>query len=299
MAMAQLAAGQYGVVSRAQLREAGLSDGAIERRVASGHLQRLHRGTYAVGHQALRIEGRWLAAVLAGGPGAVLSHRSAAAAWELLPPRAAAAARDPRARVDVTVTQKIGTKQASFNAHRSQLDAADVTKRHAIPITTISRTLLDYAEVAATRDDLDRALEAAHRQRRLHTPDLEAMLARAMGRHGLNPLKAALQRLDPLKAMTRSELERRAIKLLQHHALPRPAVNTPRGPYQLDLHWPARALIVELDGRAFHDTSAAFERDRRRDANHVVQGQRTLRFTWRQLTQDPSWVADCLTRVLS
>jgi very-short-patch-repair endonuclease len=253
----------------------------------------------AVGHQALRPEALWMAAVLAGGAAAVLSHRSAAAAWELLPPRAAAAERLRGARVDVTVPGKVATRQASLEAHRSHLDPADITRRGAIPITTIPRTLLDYAEVAANRDDLDRALEAAYRQRRLHLPDVEATIARAPGRRGLRPLRAALAALDPAKAMTRSELERRAIALVRAHALPEPDVNARRSGHEVDLSWPERRLVVELDGRAFHATAAAFERDRRRDADLQARGWRVLRFSWLQIVQDPGWVARRVADVLA
>jgi uncharacterized protein DUF559 len=171
--------------------------------------------------------------------------------------------------------------------------------RHAIPVTSISRTLLDYAEVAATPDDLERALEAAYRQRRLHTADLEAMSARAVGRRGLKPLSEALAKLDPDLAMTRSELERRGIGLLDAHGLPRPRVNACRSGYEVDLSWPGRRLVVELDGRAHHAVAAAFERDRRRDVDLEARGWRVVRFSWRQLTGDAGWVAERLTQLLA
>lgn len=301
-AIAELAARQYGVVARAQLREAGLSDAAIGRRVARGHLQRLHRGVYAVGHRALRLEARWLAAVLAGGPGAVLSHRSAAAAWGLLSERRGPAGWDPgrrdRERVDVTVRSSRANRQASFAAHECRLDPADVTRRGPISLTTIPRTLLDYAE-QAPGEDLLRAMENALRLRRLHRPDVEAAMARAPGRRGLKPLRAALDALDPDLARTRSELERRAIALVRRHGLPRPEVNARLHGFEVDLLWRERRVVVELDGRAFHAVAGAFDRDRRRDAELESAGYRVVRFGWRHILHEPAWVAGRLADLLA
>jgi predicted transcriptional regulator of viral defense system len=135
--IAALAVRQHGVVSRGQLLDAGVSDKAMERRLESGHLVRLHRGVYAVGHAQLRPEGRWLAAVLAAGPEAALSHRSAAALHGI---------REVSGALDVTTTRRVAVR--GVVVHRTTvLDARDVTTRRGVRATTLARTLVDLAGI--------------------------------------------------------------------------------------------------------------------------------------------------------
>lgn len=277
------------MVTRAQLVVAGIGRSAIARALADGRLVSLHRGVYAVGHAALRREAEWLAAVLACGEGAVLSHRSAAAAWEM--------GADDGERVHVTVVGNGGRRQATLAAHRCRLDAADSTCRWGLAITTPARTLLDLAEVVP-RDELARATERCVLARRFDPRAMEAVISRGAGRRGLRALRAVLAELELLGGPTRSELERRALRMLRSRGLPRPAVNAMVGPYEVDLLWPEQRLVVELDGFAFHASPVAFERDRRRDADLQARGFRVLRFTWRQVTREPAWVAARISSLL-
>jgi predicted transcriptional regulator of viral defense system len=212
--VAELAARQWGVVSRAQLRAQGLSNDAVRRRVRAGRLHRLHHGVYAVGHTVLRSEGRRLAAVLACGAGAVLSHRSAAAHWGLLPTGAT--------RIDVTIPRTARAGDAKIRLHHSRsLIACDTTTHQGIPITSVARTLLDLAATVRA-DRLERALaQAEHLQLYDHIAIAE-LLARANGHRGRKALTEATA-LDP--KLTRSEWEVRLLELVRAAALPEPLVN--------------------------------------------------------------------------
>lgn len=287
--VADVAAAQHGVVTTAQLVELGVRRHTIARLRTAGWLHRRYRGVYAVGHPLLTPDGHLMAAVLACGPGATLSHRSAAAAWGLRP--------SSRARVDVTTARAGGRGHAAIDAHRSALDPRDRTTLRAIPITTIARTALDLAEVVPQRH-LERFLVAAEQQRLLDLNAIDEVIARARGRHGLEPLEAALAAYRPEATRTKSEMELRALELIAVHDLPRPRVNDRRGRYEIDLHWPGHRLAVELDSRTFHLTQAAFEDDRRRDLELATAGYRTARITWRQLNEEPAWVADRLAILL-
>jgi predicted transcriptional regulator of viral defense system len=273
--VAELAARQWGVVCIAQLQALGLRKDAVQRRVKAGRLHRVHHGVYAVGHTVLRPEGRRLAAVLACGEGAVLSHRSAAAHWGLLTTSAA--------RIDVTVPRAARAGNAELRLHRSRsLIACDTTTHQGIPITSVARTLLDLA--ATVRPDrLERALaQAEHLELYDHTAITE-LLARANGHRGRKALTEATA-LEP--KLTRSEWEVRMLRLVRAAALPEPLVNLPfdvpdYGECRPDFHWPLHRLIVETDGWRTHRTRAAFESDRAKDAALTAAGYRVVRFTWR------------------
>jgi very-short-patch-repair endonuclease len=239
---------------------------------------------------SLRPEAFWFAAVLACGGGAVLSHRSAAAAWDLRP--------DGRRRVDVTTAAAGGRAKRGIDAHQCQLSPADVTTHRGVPITTPARTLLDLAEVVSQRE-LDRALEEALRLRLTNRAAIERTLARAPGRRALKPLRASLDALEPLAPFTRSELERRTLALVKRHDLPQPLVNVRVAGLTVDLVWPSHHLVVEVDGYAYHHTPQAFERDRRRDATLRRRGYTVQRFTWRQVTSDPDWGGATLASLLA
>jgi putative AbiEi antitoxin of type IV toxin-antitoxin system/uncharacterized protein DUF559 len=287
--VAELAAGQHGVVATRQLRALGMGKATVSRWVADRRLIPMHRGVHAVGHRSLTVDGHRMAAVLACGPGAVLSHRAAAAVWGLRP--------DNRTRWDVTVARGGGRHQATFDAHQCRLDPRDRTERSGIPVTTPARTLLDLAEVVP-RDHLDRALENAIRLRLHDLHALDDVLARHQGRRGRGPLQRALEEIRPERANTRSELERLALELVDRHALPRPEVNGDAEGHEIDLLWRAERVAVELDSREFHLTPQAFERDRHRDAHLQALGYRTLRFTHRQLTRESGTVTRHLSAVL-
>jgi hypothetical protein len=289
--IAALASRQHGVVSRAQLKAAGLSRHAIDGRLGSGHLIALHRGVYAVGHRALTPHARWLAAVLACGPGAVLSHASAATLWEL---------RGSGLRPHVTVPTTAGRRAPSgVRLHRYRsLGDEEVTTHRAIPVTTVERTLLDLAATLRRRA-LERAVDQAEVLRLLDHRRLLTLLDAHRGRPGSRALAELLDQHQLGSTLTRSDLEELFLEFCDRHGIPRPHVNQRVTDIQVDFHWPDHRLVVEVDGWAYHRTRAAFERDRARDARLAAVGYRTLRFTDRQLDQDPDTVVAALRGSLS
>lgn len=287
--MAAIAARQWGVVTRAQLLEAGLSEAVIARMLREGLLVPLHAGVYAVGHAALRVEAFWFAAILACGAGTVLSHRSAAELWGL---------GHVRGRVVDVTAPRARRRRAGIVAHQNALDAADVTAARGIPVTTVERTLLDLAGVLST-DDLARTVEQAIRLRRYDRARLDQAMARARGRRELRPLRAVLDDLDPVRARSRFELEVRALSLVERAGLPMPRVNEDVEGHEVDFHWPRARLVVELDSRTWHTDPTAFEADRRRDADLQAAGWRVVRITWRQLSDDPAWVVQRIGDLLA
>jgi hypothetical protein len=272
--MARLAGRQFGVASRAQLLAAGLTAREIDRRLAAGRLHVMHRGVYAVGHQVLTVEGRWMAAALAGGPGAVLSHGTAAAIWELR--------RVGSGLVHVTVPGDPGRKRRrGIKIHRSiTLTARHVTRHRGIPVTTVARTIIDLSRTL-TEDDLERVVDLADQRGLVDFADLRPA-------HSAS-LQAVLESYRP--APTRSALERGFLRLCDSHGLPRPEVNVFIERYLVDFVWRERRLIVEVDGYAYHRAPSRFESDREKDVVLGMAGWRVLRFTWRQVTERAAWVA--------
>jgi predicted transcriptional regulator of viral defense system len=291
--LAELATRQHGVVTNAQLRAVGLGNSAIEHRAAAGRLHRIHRGVYAVGHPLLTIEGRWMAAVLACGRGAVLSHRSAAALWDLH--------RRERARTDVISPTNSGRSRQGVDAHRARsLPPDERACVRGIPCTSVARTLVDLAEVVDVRE-LERACNQAEMLWLLETRALTATLDRAHGRHGAALVRRILAQGGRTETPTRSQLEERFLALCHVARLPPPQVNVwiAEAAAEVDFAWPAQRLIVETDGRAVHATRHAFENDRRRDQRLTLAGYRVVRFTWDQVKREPREVAETVRRLLN
>ncbi len=289
--LARLAARQHGVVSRIQLRAAGLGDGAIGHRVRAGRLHPIHRAVYAVGHPLLSDRGRFLAAVLACGDGAVLSHRSAAALWGIQPLA-------PRA-VDVTIPVQSGRSQRrGVTVHRTRrLPPSEVRRKDGIPVTSPARTLVDLAEVVADRP-LERALDEGERLGLIKPQAVQAAIEGNPGRIGAATLSSVLDRHRAGSTLTRSELEELFRALCEAHGLPRPAVNVRLGRFRPDFLWREQRLIVETDGTETHLTRAAFERDRIRDAELTAAGFRVVRFSYDRITREPAAVATTLRALL-
>jgi Transcriptional regulator, AbiEi antitoxin/Protein of unknown function (DUF559) len=276
------------VISLEQLRAAGLGDGAIKRRVAAGRLHRVHRGVYAVGHARVVGRGRLWAAVLAsGGPeAAALSHRAAAAAWDLLP--------WPSGKVDVTPLRH-RRSVAGIRVHRSRtltVDDIHFDPEDGLPVTTAERTLIDLADVLSPY----RLERVCHRAEHLHLLDAKAIGPRPGRRTRKRDTALATLKHAPPQ-ITRSELEERFLVLAADAALPPPLVNSQRGPYCSDFIWPDLGLIVETDGARTHNTDTAFHADRRRDIDLKVAGHETLRFTWDHVVHDAPWVDNALREV--
>jgi len=277
--LAVIAGRQHGVVTVAQLRASGLGDAAIGYRVRMGRLHRLYRGVYAVGHPVVPVPGHRLAAVLAVGPAAVLSHLSAAAVWDLVDVR-------PQV-VDVTVARPVRSRRGIRVHAVRDLDTRDHTSVDGIPITTVARTLLDLAEVAGDRT-LRRAVREAYVQRRVDERALRDVLGRSRGRHGA-PRLAAIVASGFVP--TRSELEDRVLDLLLAHGLPRPAVNVVlpglARRVEVDFLFEDARLVVEADGARFHDNRLARDADAARQAMLEAAGFRVVRVNWTQVTKHP------------
>lgn len=266
----------------------------MHRRVAGGRLHRVHQGVYAVGHPLLTQRGRWMAAVLACGPEAVLSHRSAAALWELR--------QDGRGTVDVTAPGRRGRGPAGIDAHRfGSLRAADRASVAGIPCTSVPRTLLDLAAVATPRE-LGNAITRAEVLRLFDLAALREAIERARRRRGVARLRRAIASHDSNFELARGELERRFLSLCKRAELPRPEVNAPlviEGiSIEADFLWRQARLVVEADGRKFHGTAGAFESDRRRDQQLVLAGWRAIRCTWRQIADEEAQLARTLRALI-
>jgi very-short-patch-repair endonuclease len=273
-AIAAVAAKQYGVVTRAQLSAAGLDRGAIARRLAAGRLHRLHDGVYAVGHRAPRREANWLGAVLACGPGAVLSHRSAAALWGLHD------AEGPRP--DVTVATRNGRRRAAIAVHRAQLARPDRRRRSGIPVTSPARTLADLAR-HVDQPDLVRAVREAEFLRRFDLGAVQELLDR-------RPCRALRTLVEDL-ALTQSGLEDRLLDICDHHGISRPLTQQPLLGRRIDFVWPAERVVVETDGWQGHGTRSAFQADRAISNRLQLGGYTILRFTHTDVARRPSQVA--------
>ncbi|MEP6952917.1 MAG: DUF559 domain-containing protein [Solirubrobacteraceae bacterium] len=279
-----LAETQSGVITRAQLLQHGVSEAAIDGRLRRGALRRIHAGVYALGHAALRDEGLWLAAVLASGPSAVLSHFSAAFLWRMRVPSSAGSA------VHVTVT---GERRGGpgLVAHRTRrIGAADVTVQRGITVTTPARTVIDCADLLTYREL--RAL--ADHGVRLDALALRHAQQRAPGRRGA----PKVTRLLGGEVRTRSVLERALRRLCRDAKIPPPLFNEPVLGHERDAVWRAQRLIVEVDGGEFHAPKPAREADYERDVALVVAGWRVVRFTYDQIVREPEIVAARLHTLL-
>jgi very-short-patch-repair endonuclease len=284
--VARLAGRQHGVIARRQLHAIGLSSSAVGRWAAEGRLHRVHRGVYAVGHPVLTVNGRRMAAVLAAGPGAALSHASAAALWEIRPTSAT--------RIDVSVRSAGGRgTRPGLRIHRApHLRGEEITVQQGIRVTSVARTLFDLAATSSPRA-LERALDEAEIQQLYDRGSLEALVRAHAGERGARRLQRALDEDGDL-TLTDSELEELMLSLCREHHLERPTPRAWVAGLRVDFLFAASRLVVETDGYRYHRTRRAFERDRERDAILARAGYRTLRFTHRQLTREPAIVADTI-----
>jgi uncharacterized protein DUF559 len=239
-----------------------------------GRLHAVYRGVYAVGHRVLTREGRWMAAVLAGGTNAVPSHAAAAAAWDLRPVGSGA--------IHVTIPGTAGrARRARLKLHGSTTLTPELTTTHrGILITTPARTLVDLATTLAGRS-LEHAIDLADQRGLVDFADLRAANSAS--------LQAVLENYRP--APTRSHLEEGFLKLCDEHGIPRPETNALIEGILVDFVWLHRRLIVEVDGYEYHREPSRFERDRENDVTLTVKGWRVMRFTWRKIEQHPAWVA--------
>jgi very-short-patch-repair endonuclease len=274
--LAELADRQHGRVAHSQLLALGYGSDAIAYRIRVGRLHPVHLGVYAVGHTVETVNGASMAAVLACGPEAVLSHRSAAALWGLR--------RTPSGAIHVTVPSRNGRKRPGIRIHRvGQLQPDERTVIYNIPVTSLARTLLDYAE-DVNRLWLERAFENADRRDLLDLRAIEAQLDRSPGRRGRKALRELVAGYRGPEHDFRSEFERRFVELIRDAGLPLPQMNVVVAGVLVDAYWPVERLVVELDGYEFHRAKRNFENDRENDAILARAGLQRLRITYDRLT---------------
>ncbi len=269
-----------------------MSRRAIEERLRLGRFHSVHRGVYAVGHRALTWHGRVMAAVLACGRGAVLSHRSAAQIWGLLPRRAIA--------IEVTKPKAVRGGRG-IRPHQAVLLADEIRDVDGIPVTSAPRTLLDVAAIV-DEHELESAWNEMEVRGLTDVLSVPQLLARHRGKRGV----AALRRVSGSEkpgGITRNDFERDFVALLDAHGLPRPRLNATihlRGRFfEIDALWDPQRLAVELDGGAVHGTRRAFRKDRQRDRILLAEGFRTARVTWDQLRDEPAEIVADLRSALS
>lgn len=287
----ELARRQHAVVRRGQLLAMGMGRRAIAGRLQRGQLHEVHRGVYVVGVRRISRKGRWIAAVLACGEGAVLSHRSAARLWRLLPPAAET--------VDVTSARSQARRQG-IACHRLPMHGDEWVVEDGIPVTSPFRTIFDLAASVPARE-LERAFHEAEARRVTDRVSLPMLLERYPGRRGSRNLRALLGSKAPVM-ITRNDFEEAFLALVDAHGFLRPRMNAPyaiRGRFfEIDALWEEQRLAVELDSREIHGTVKRFESDRLRDRILVAEGWRTMRITWQQLQKEPQEIVKDLRLAL-
>jgi hypothetical protein len=274
--MEAVAASQHDLITIEQLRACGLTDSAISRRVARGTLHRRHRGVYSIGPAALSREARWLAAVLAAGPGSALSHLSAAELHRLSRYRSALiAVVSPRVR-----------SLPGIKVHRYRnLDPRDVTTENGIPVTTVHRVFVDLSD-ELDAEDLAALMHEAAFHGRFVEPAIRDSMARANGRHNLDVLEQALALIRSGSAGYRSRAERTFNDM---PGLPDPIINTRVDGIEVDFHWPDLALVVEIDGPG-HQRGPTRREDQLKERILRAAGYDVMRFRVTEVEEEPDRV---------
>jgi very-short-patch-repair endonuclease len=282
----RLARRQHGVLTRKQLQGLGFTEKAIEHRIATGRLHPVYRGVYAVGRRQLTRKGRWMAAVLACGPDALLSHGSAAALWGIGP---------EWKEIEVTVRRRGWPRLEDIKVRsRPSLPSQDVTIHDQIPVSTPPRTILDQAALPISDSSLERLVNEADSDKKieLDVPSLRTYVGRRRGEPGAPRLRDLL---DPETfRLSDSELERRFRPISLAAGLPQPETKVFVNEFEVDFYWPDLGLVVETDSLRYHRTALKQARDLRRDQVHTASGLTPLRFTHWQVRYDPHHIAAVL-----
>lgn len=281
---AGIASRQWGVVTRRQLLDAGVTHAEIRRRVVKELLLPVHPGVYRLGHRAPSTEADYLAAVLAAGEGALLAGRAGGYHLGLVPGRAPApeVVAPRRRRLHGVVT------------HCSRRTTPDAALWRGIPVTSVAWTLVDLAAVLPPAA-LARAAHEAGVRHDTGPDDVDRVLHRRPSALGRAELIRVLHGDTPV---TMSVLERRFLRLLRNAGLPMPEVNQLAGGRRVDCRWPAHRLTVELDGYRYHRSRQAWERDRRRERDARARGDDFRRYTSGDITEDPRELLAELRRLL-
>lgn len=293
--IAAIANRQHGLVTLAQLEELGMDRRTAAARERAGRLHRVHQGVFAVGHSLLSQEAIFLAAVLSCGPGAVLSHGSAASLWGFW--------KEAANEVHVIAPNRRGRSPKGIVAHRDGfLPSDDKTVCRGVPCTTVARTLLDQA-ASLPPWDLRKALGEAEVRRLVTHDQIRGQIRRGSGRRGVARLRLLADEIHPQNRRSRSELERMFLHVCLQAGLPQPEVNVSlqvgSRRFKPDFLWRPQRLILEADSRRFHDTDVAFVEDRRREQLLQVAGWRVSRCTWEQVEFEPQVLAETVRRLLT
>ncbi len=268
---------------------------AVHRRVEAGRLHRAHASVYAVGHRPATREFALMAAVLACGPQAALSHRSAAELWGLCD--------SSQGPIDVTAPHRRGRSPRGIAAHRDdKLAPVDRSKVQGIPCTTLARTLLDIAAVVPVWK-LRRAVSEAEVLRILDHNAVRALIRLHRGRRGVARLRMVIDEIRPETKRTRSEMEREFLRICENADLPKPEVNIPLRvdgrTQEPDFLWRDAGLILEADSRRYHDTDSAFQVDRTREQRFQLAGWEVSHCTWEQIFREPRALARTIRGLLT
>jgi hypothetical protein len=283
--LARLASRAHGIVTRAELLDAGVSDGEIEHRIRTGALIRQHRGVYRVGHRAPSTEATYLAAVRACGVGAVLSGLAAAHLHGLIKGRAP----------EPEVTAPNDRRVEGLRTTRARRGPIETTRVHGIPVTTVARTLVDIAG-RLFEDELARACHEAGVRYRTTPRQVQAVLERRPRSPGARTLWRIMA--GDVK-VSLSGLEKRFLQVLREAGLPLPITNRRAGVRRVDCRWPEHALTVELDSYRFHNTRYAWEQDRRREREAHSRGDEFRRYTHDDVFERPGPMLRELTALVS
>lgn len=277
---------QHGVVARRQLLADGLSVKMIERRLRSGHLDRAYWGVYWIGGAPRTKLGEWMAAVLAAGQDACLSHLSAAHLWGMT----------DRSGLPHVTRASGGVNSRGFRLHHCRNSSPEEqTREQEIPVTTVARTLVELAGTLRERR-LSACLNEARRLEIVRLSDVRLAMVRQPNKRGMRTLRRLVDRIDPAWLPTKSELEDLFRVLCFEAGLPKPERNETLHGFEVDCLWPDHKLIVELDGYRFHHHRK--EEDYARDLHFAALGYRTIRITYRMVVDQPHKVVRTLRDLL-
>jgi Transcriptional regulator, AbiEi antitoxin len=275
-------------VATRQLAALGYSKSSVAKAAKAGRLHRLHRGVYVVGYRRLSWHGRCMAAVLASYP-SVASHLSAGWLWGLL--------RSRPGTVHITSRSPRPGKRL-FVVHRADLALVDRTIRDGIPVTSVSRTILDLA-IDSWPKTVGRFIERADDAKLFDLREMRALLDRTKGHRGQANVRAALDAYRSERKFTRSGFERRFLEVVREAGLPEPAMNTFVAGHELDAYWEEAHFGVELDTYETHGSRLSFEEDRVRDDDFLHAELVTTRVTETRLDRAPHAVIDSIRRHLT
>ncbi|HEV3127793.1 MAG TPA: DUF559 domain-containing protein [Solirubrobacteraceae bacterium] len=281
----RMAGRQFGRISWAQLRRLGFAGATINAWVKQGYLYHRLPGVYAVGHDAPGVEAELAEALLYAGPGAMLSHGTAAWWWRLID--------RPPSTINVSTPRRCRSRRGIAVHQRRDCRR---TWRQRLPVTSVAQTLLDFAS-AASLNRVRTAMARAEYQRLLNPEEVEGLLG--PGRVGGRKLRSALRRHQPRLAQARSPTEIAFFTLCEKFGLPLPEVNARVAGWTVDFFWRQQGVVVEVDPYGNHHTPAQVDRDRRKDLALRATGLVVHRYSRDQVEQAPAAIAADMTAALA